>query len=848
MWTGRNRRGSERLPALGGHLRRPLAALVAVVVLATVVVGARQVTAEIRGDQQAQPFSVTVDRGVVPPVAELPGFEEGTPRPVASIVAEDGSPAEFVENELILATDDEAQLAAFLARWRGEVLATFDPAGHDLDELTTRHLIRVDTRDADRSALAADLRALEADLGGAHRVSSDTALGLLAAGARAAASGLPVGVNWVLRGEDFRDRVSNEAPEGPAGYDPNAFTWPTHSSGSEQDIGVAEAWRALDYGGKLDNRVKLAILDSGFQPDADTPARWQAVSNIPFRDATGTPNPGFCPGPCDWHGTNVVSAGIALAGNDFGSAGPGGPVAEPILVNTIMDQFSLVTALGKAAGRGAKIANLSGGVPVPVALAWSVWHFEAATWAFHKSGLLIFAAAGNSGKNVDAGRCIRSWCVEWTWHTPCENRGVICVGGLDQDSKRRHPNSNYGDRDVDIFAPYVHWVGPDPYLPEGANQAQQIVGTSYASPFVAGVAALVWAANPDLSAGEVASILTETAHPSPDGKVRRYVNALAAVQAASSVPPDIVFVTPEPGAQVPLDVPVNFSAVAHDFEDGDYCCRLVWAVRNAAGNYIGVGRGDRVSRTFTSAGAHTLHVRATDSDGTSRWASITVAAVNQPPSVEITRPGPGEQLTRGQPYLLRATAADPNEPGGQLACDRLRWTSSIAEDPFPLTGCSPEVTFATTGERTLTVTATDSRGGTGTAQVSLTVAGGPPGGPAPTVRITAPVDGDTIYELPRALTLNSESTDPAGGGLDHTWSVTYPYDPATGTGPTTEVISPQPLRPFGARWLPADTFDTETWCGLDGRLIRLNLEVVDAGGRRGSDHIVLRTYPCVVVD
>jgi hypothetical protein len=232
----------------------------------------------------------------------------------------------------------------------------------------------------------------------------------------------------------------------------------------------------------------------------------------------------------------------------------------------------------------------------------------------------------------------------------------------------------------------------------------------------------------------------------------------------------------------------------------------------------------------------------------SRWASITVEAVNPPPAVTITRPVPGEEIARGRAFLLRATAADPNEPDGRLGCDRLRWTSSVAGDPFPLTGCSAEVRFATPGQRTLTVTATDSRGATGTAQVSLTVTGGPPGRPAPTVRITSPADGDTIYELPVALTLVSESTDPAGGGLDHTWSVTYPYDPATGTGAATEVIAPLPLRPFGARWLPAETFDTETWCGLDGRAIRLNLEVADAEGRTASDHIVLRTHPCPVVD
>lgn len=847
MWTGPDRRGGHPRPPNQGRRRRPLAAIAAVVVLASLVVGARQVTAALRDDPPPLPFSVAVDARVAPDVTQLPGFEAGTPRPVARIVAEDGSPADFVENELILATDDETQLAAFLARWRGEVVATFDPSTAGLDDLTTLQLVRVDTRTADRSALAADLRTLGADVGGAHRVSSDAALGLLAAGAAAAASGLPVGVNWVLRDQDFRDGVSREAPDGPDGYDPDAFTWPTHNTGSEQDIGVAEAWRALDHGGKLGNQVRLAILDSGFQPDADTPPGWQAVSNIPFRDAVGTTNLGFCPDPCDWHGTNVVSAAMAVADNDFGGAGPAGPVAEPILVNTISDHFSLIEALRKARNRGAKIANISGGVPVPVALGWSVLPFEVATWAFRKAGLLIVAAAGNRGKDVDAGVCLFGGCVEWTWHTPCENRGVLCVGGLGGDSKRRHPDSNHGGRDVDLFAPYVQWVGPDPYLPAGANRAQQVVGTSYAAPFVAGVAALVWAADPDLTTGEVESILIDTAHDSPDGTVGRYVNALAAVRAAPSAP-EVVIITPDEGAQVPLDIPVSFVAVAHDLEDGDYCCRLVWAVRSDVGNYVGVGRGDRITRTFTSPGAHTLHVRASDSDGTSRWASITVEAVNTPPAVQVTRPIPGESIARGTPYLVRATAADPDEPGGRLDCHRLRWTSSLAADPFPQTGCSPEVTFPTAGARTLTVTATDTRGATGTARVGITVTGAPPGRPAPTVRITSPDDGDIIVDLSRAVTLDSEATDPAGAGLDHAWSVTYPYDPATGAGGTTEVISPQPLRPFGARWRPADTFDTETWCGLHGRPIRLDLQVTDAAGRTGSDHIVLGTYPCPVVD
>ena len=91
----------------------------------------------------------------------------------------------------------------------------------------------------------------------------------------------------------------------------------------------------------------------GFEPDADMPAGFLAISNVPFVAPTGTENLLSCGGPCPWHGTNVASAAFAVPGNGFGSAGPAGPVADPLLIFTSYDFFTSIAALLEARALGA---------------------------------------------------------------------------------------------------------------------------------------------------------------------------------------------------------------------------------------------------------------------------------------------------------------------------------------------------------------------------------------------------------------------------------------------------------------------------------------------------------------
>src|SRR5690606_5130507 len=348
----------------------------------------------------------------------------------------------------------------------------------------------------------------------------------------------------------------------------------------------------------------------GFAPDEDMPDGWLAISNVPLNDPIGTANLLSCGGgnDCPWHGQNVASAAMAEADNGFGGAGSAGPIAEPVLVFTLYDFFTSITALGEARIAGARIANMSYSAPVPWYLGWSVLPFEAATLAFRETGMLLFAAAGNDGKNVDSEGCTFGVCWERTWWTPCENGGVICVGGMAGNSKNKALNSNYGGEQVDIFAPYTLWLGPDPESPD--NRARVLNGTSFSSPFVAGVAALIWAADPDQSADDVESALMDNAHPNNDDRVKRHVDAFSAVTSVlGNVPPSISLAG---GGDVPVNLPLTISATVSDLEDPFPCCTLTWS-SNVDGPLT--GSGFQLEHTFTTLGSRTITATATDEAG-----------------------------------------------------------------------------------------------------------------------------------------------------------------------------------------------------------------------------------------
>jgi len=141
------------------------------------------------------------------------------------------------------------------------------------------------------------------------------------------------------------------------------------------------------------------------------------------------------------------------------------------------------------------------------------WIDEAVKYAQSK-GVLLVHAAGNDAKNVDTtfnfpmpvfqadGKRASNWITVGASGDPK-------AGGLTAGF------SNYGKKEVDVFAPGVKIWSSVP----GGNTYQNLQGTSMASPVVAGVAAFILEYFPNLSAEQVKMVIEKSAQK-PAGKVK----------------------------------------------------------------------------------------------------------------------------------------------------------------------------------------------------------------------------------------------------------------------------------------------------------------------------------------
>jgi subtilisin family serine protease len=176
--------------------------------------------------------------------------------------------------------------------------------------------------------------------------------------------------------------------------------------------------------------------------------------------------------------------------------------------------FIILKSLNYALAKNAQIINMSFAGPHDPAM-------ERGLAAAAAKGIVLVAAAGNAGAKSPP-------------LYPAADRNVIAVTATDQSDKL-FAQSNRGSY-VAIAAPGVDILSP---APDGKYQMSS--GTSMSAAFISGVAALMIARNPGVSAAEVRGTLLSTARDlGPKGRDDQFgagqADAFSAVSAITAAP------------------------------------------------------------------------------------------------------------------------------------------------------------------------------------------------------------------------------------------------------------------------------------------------------------------------
>ncbi len=253
--------------------------------------------------------------------------------------------------------------------------------------------------------------------------------------------------------------------------------------------------------------VTVAVIDSGI--DVSHPELAGVISGT--FDALNS-NEGPHP-----HGTSIAGV-IAAHARLMGTA----PSARLLAIRAFGAQksgaesntFVILKSLNYALSKNAQIINMSFAGPHDPAM-------ERGLAAVAAKGVVLVAAAGNAGAKSPP-------------LYPAADRNVIAVSATDQ-SDRLFAQSNRGSY-VAIAAPGVDILSPAP-----DSKYQMSSGTSLSAAFVSGVAALMIARNPGISAADIRTTLASTARDlGPKGRDDQFgagqADALAAVSAVTPAP------------------------------------------------------------------------------------------------------------------------------------------------------------------------------------------------------------------------------------------------------------------------------------------------------------------------
>jgi subtilisin family serine protease len=288
------------------------------------------------------------------------------------------------------------------------------------------------------------------------------------------------------------------------------------------DANTEDAWGKRQGFG--DSMVVIAILDSGVDldhPDLRLIAGWD------YGDGDSNPNDDSLN---RGHGTACAGVAAAISNNGIGPAGAAGGVS--IMPLKIANAFGAIyfsaiqNALYDAADNGADIASMSFGAEISNDPAT-----DTAIQYAYDNGVTLFAATGNDNGSTILYPANHALVIAVGAASPCGGR-KRSSSSLDELNPGVSPDpndytcdgerwwgSNYGSniRDtagaVDVIAPTILPTtdigGTDGYSAD--DYYKWFNGTSAATPYAAGVAALILSADPGLTPSQIRQQIIESA-------------------------------------------------------------------------------------------------------------------------------------------------------------------------------------------------------------------------------------------------------------------------------------------------------------------------------------------------
>lgn len=291
-------------------------------------------------------------------------------------------------------------------------------------------------------------------------------------------------------------------------------------------VKLAEAYNYLDENQVVLNPVKVAVFDTSFQLNhKDLDGKFLSGYDVAdndsdpsINDISDTMNPRY------FHGTEV--SGIIAAKNNNGVDGVDEPLANGVAFNADLipmkiyhsdpgiygfinglvsggSESILITALELSITEGADVINISSGLMHPLIPELGlVDHLmlKAMIHDVYSHGIVIVGSVGNDNRDA-------------TYVYPSSYPEVIAVGSVDGEDKRaknQSSGSNFsqnGDEDIlTLAAP-----GKGVFCIAPKDIYWDCTGTSYAAPFVSGLAALIKSIYPALTPEEIKQIMVRNA-------------------------------------------------------------------------------------------------------------------------------------------------------------------------------------------------------------------------------------------------------------------------------------------------------------------------------------------------